>query len=137
MDIPTHGELLAAIDAFRARHGNMAESRLGREATGEPGLVDRIRAGGNVTLNTLNRLAAFMAEQDVKVMPQPPSASATKAGEIISPEREAPPAHPFCATSSATSGPGEDMPSRPRSSTGPTPVADRAEWPVEAERPAA
>lgn len=136
MDIPTHAELVERYETFCRRH-DIAETRFGREATGEPQLIQSIRSGRSPSLKTLQRVASYMAEHDAKVMPQPPAASATKAGEIISPESEAPPAHPFSATSSATSGPGEDMPSRPRSSTGPTAVADRAEWPVEAERPAA
>jgi hypothetical protein len=63
MDIPTRPELLETIDAFLERH-DMAPTRLGRDATGEPDLIPSLRRGRNVSLDTLNRLAAFMRERD-------------------------------------------------------------------------
>lgn len=65
MDIPTHEELAARYRAFCVRH-NMAESRFGRDSTGEPGLIARIEAGGSPSLKTLQRVASFMAEHDAK-----------------------------------------------------------------------
>lgn len=63
MDVPTHAELVERIDRFLARH-DMKETRLAREATGEPGLIAAIKAGRSPTLETLNRLATFMAATD-------------------------------------------------------------------------
>lgn len=63
MEIPTHAELVQRIDAFCERH-KMAPSRLGRAVTGEPNLVFSIRDGRSPNLDTLGRLAIFMAEQD-------------------------------------------------------------------------
>lgn len=63
MDLPTHDDLLARIDAFLDRHG-MAESRFGRDATGEGDLVSSIRKGRSPTLKMLHRITAFMAECD-------------------------------------------------------------------------
>jgi homoserine dehydrogenase len=63
MDIPTHRELVEQIDAFLARH-KMAETRLGRATAGEASLIATIRAGRQPRLDTLNRLAAFMAEHE-------------------------------------------------------------------------
>lgn len=81
MEIPTHAQLIEEVDAFLARH-SMAESRLGREATGEPGLVARIRDGRNVTLDTLNRLAAYMAEQDAKAAAEAAAAQPGKSSDL-------------------------------------------------------
>lgn len=85
MDIPTHEQLTAQIDAFLERH-HMTESRLGRDATGEPGLVARIRARRNVTIDTLQKLASFMAEHDALLTAGDGSGSATKADENIRPD---------------------------------------------------
>lgn len=63
MDLPTHDELIARIDAFLERHG-MAESRLGRDAIGEAQLVADIRAGRSPRLTTLQKLAEFMRDTD-------------------------------------------------------------------------
>lgn len=65
MDIPTDDELIARIKAFLDRHG-MAPTRFGREATGEPQLISSIEAGRSPSLKLLQRIAAFMAEQDAK-----------------------------------------------------------------------
>lgn len=82
MDIPSHEQIVANIDAFLDRHG-MKPSRLGRDATGEPDLVRSIRGGRSPSLETLNKLAAFMADYDKANNPADRSASATKPGENI------------------------------------------------------
>lgn len=82
MDIPTHAELVSRIDAFLLRHA-MAETRLGRDAVGEASLVSTIRAGRSPRLDTLNRLAFFMAEQDARISEAAASPSPTKSGEHI------------------------------------------------------
>lgn len=66
MDIPTHAQLVERIDLFLARHA-MAPSRFGRESTGEPNLVTSIREGRSPNLDTLNKLARFMTEQDARL----------------------------------------------------------------------
>lgn len=82
MNIPTDAELLATIDAFLKRH-DMAPTRFGRDATGEPQLIDSIRKGRSPSLNTLQRIADFMAEKDVEtdqgdVSPFPADASSDR-----------------------------------------------------------
>jgi hypothetical protein len=61
--IPTHAELVRQIDAFLIRH-DMKPSRLSREATGEPSLVETIRRGRSPKLDTVEKLMTFMAETD-------------------------------------------------------------------------
>ncbi|MEA3541966.1 MAG: hypothetical protein U9R77_07590 [Pseudomonadota bacterium] len=63
MDIPTHREVLAQIEAFLIRH-NMAPTRFGREATGEPQLIDSMQKGRSPSLKVLERVAVFMKERD-------------------------------------------------------------------------
>ncbi len=63
MDIPTHEELVARYEQFCRRH-DMAETRFGRDATGEPQLISSIRAGRSPSLKTLQRVASFMADHD-------------------------------------------------------------------------
>lgn len=67
MHIPTHAELIARIEGFCARHG-MAESTFGRLTLNNPGFVGNLRGEQprSPTLDTLNRLAAFMAERDAE-----------------------------------------------------------------------
>ena len=92
MDIPTHSELVERIDAFLARH-EMAPTRLGRIATGEPNLIPSIRDGRQPNLETLNRLGRVMAEHDAALSetgpnPEWPVASAGKGGEVSGIEAE-------------------------------------------------
>jgi len=70
MQIPTDEELLASIKAFLVRH-NMAPTRFGRDATGEPQLIDSIEKGRSPSLNTLQRIAAFMKAKDDELQGQP------------------------------------------------------------------
>lgn len=66
MDIPTHAELVDRIEKFCARH-DMAESTFGRLSLNNPGFVGNLRGDNprSPTLDTLNKLAAFMAAEDV------------------------------------------------------------------------
>lgn len=66
MDIPTEAELLVKVRAFLERH-DMAPTRFGREATGEPQLIDSIERGRSPSLKTAQRIAAFMAEKDAEL----------------------------------------------------------------------
>ncbi len=66
MDIPTHCEVLAQIEAFLLRH-NMAPTRFGREATGEPQLIDSMQKGRSPSLKVLERVAVFMKERDTAI----------------------------------------------------------------------
>ena len=65
MDVPTHDQLIERIEAFCRRH-DMAESRFGREAVNNPAFVSGLRRDPPVspTLETLNRVKAFMADTD-------------------------------------------------------------------------
>ena len=74
MELPSDTELLARVDAFLERHG-MAPTRLGREATGEPQLIDSIRNGRSPSLKVWNKVADFMARYDAE-------ASAPSTGKI-------------------------------------------------------
>ena len=65
MQIPSDTELLASIDAFVARHG-MAPTRFGREATGEPQLIDSIKGGRSPSLKVWRKVADFMARYDAE-----------------------------------------------------------------------
>ncbi|GAA0745082.1 MULTISPECIES: hypothetical protein [Sphingomonas] len=64
MHVPTHEEVLRTIDAFLERHPKIGESRFGRDATGEPGLLGRLRAGSTPTLKVLNRIKSYMDDRD-------------------------------------------------------------------------
>lgn len=65
MDLPTHDELIASIDAFRERHGNMAPTRFGSEATGDPNLLNELRhKGRSPSLAVLHRVADYIARKD-------------------------------------------------------------------------
>jgi hypothetical protein len=66
IEIPTLEQVLAKVDDFLTRH-EMAETRLGRDATGESSLISGMRAGRHPSLKTLLRLQAHMAEQDERV----------------------------------------------------------------------
>jgi hypothetical protein len=63
MNIPTQDELLERIEKFCAKH-DMAETRFGREAVNNPAFIRGLRDGKSPTLETLNRLKAFMARID-------------------------------------------------------------------------
>lgn len=67
MQLPTDTELLASIDAFLERH-KMAPTRLGREATGEPQLLDSIRNGRSPSMKVWRKIADFMARYDAELL---------------------------------------------------------------------
>lgn len=67
MELPSDTELLARVDAFLDRH-SMAPTRLGREATGEPQLVDSIRNGRSPSLKVWRKVAAFMGRYDAETI---------------------------------------------------------------------
>jgi hypothetical protein len=72
MDIPTIPDILARIEGFCERHA-MTESRFGRDALNNPALVSGLRAGGNPTLQTLERIAAFIEARDAEADHSPGS----------------------------------------------------------------
>jgi hypothetical protein len=84
MELPTTQELIEAIDAFIERHG-MRPSRFGRDATGEPQLLDSLRRGRSPSLDTANRIAGFMVSYDAKVAAAAHAASDTVAARQPSP----------------------------------------------------
>lgn len=65
LKLPTTQELVAAIDAFLVRH-NMRPTRFGRDATGEPQLLDSLRNGRSPSLDTAGKIADFMAARDAE-----------------------------------------------------------------------
>lgn len=66
MHIPSQVELIAKIEGFCRCH-DMAESRFGREAVNNPAFISGLRDGKSPTLETLNKLSAFMTETDERV----------------------------------------------------------------------
>ena len=64
--LPTNPELIASIEAFLARH-DMAPTRFGSEATGDPNLLASLRAGTSPRLDRLHRVADFMKRKDAEV----------------------------------------------------------------------
>lgn len=60
----TKQELLTAIETFCAKH-QMAETTFGRKAVNDGKFVGRIRDGGRVWPETIERVEAFIAEQEV------------------------------------------------------------------------
>lgn len=59
-------KLLAEIETYCVTAG-IAVSTLGRKAVNDGKLVDRIRSGGSVTLDTAERLRRFMHEHPASV----------------------------------------------------------------------
>src|SRR6201987_1312597 len=53
-------EILAQISEF-CRHADMAESTFGRRAVNDGKLVARLREGKRITIDTLDRIQAYMA----------------------------------------------------------------------------
>lgn len=53
-------QLLAEIDAFLARHPEIAESTLGFKAVNSGKVIGELRAGGNITIGTADRLREYM-----------------------------------------------------------------------------
>jgi len=67
--------LLAEISDFCRRKG-LAESTFGRLAVNDGKLMNRLRTGGRVTGETLNRLRRFMSAEQVAVRGTPPTVRA-------------------------------------------------------------
>ena len=67
MEMPTTSDLLNSIELFLGRHGDMAETRFGREATGEPQLIASMRRGRSPSLDTAGRITAYMRFKDGEV----------------------------------------------------------------------
>lgn len=57
----TREKILAAIDAFIARH-EMPQSQFGIEAMGDPSFVMRLRAGGQLRSDTIDKVEEFMRD---------------------------------------------------------------------------
>jgi hypothetical protein len=56
----TQEQILSEIEAFLTREG-MAPTAFGLAAMRDKGFVNRLRAGGNITVTTADRLRNFMA----------------------------------------------------------------------------
>lgn len=59
----TKQELLTAIEAFCAKH-DMAETTFGRKAVNDGKFVGRIRDGGRMWPETIQRVEAYIAEYE-------------------------------------------------------------------------
>jgi hypothetical protein len=66
MDVPSQADMLRSIDAFLKRHPAIGESAFGRRATGEPGLLDRLRKGSSPTLRVAGLIGDYMARVDAE-----------------------------------------------------------------------
>lgn len=69
----TEAELLPEIDAFLAVSG-MSASYFGLKAVNDGKLVDRLRAGGDVTTVKAKKIRAFIAEHSEAGKPPDPQA---------------------------------------------------------------
>jgi hypothetical protein len=66
MDLPSHADVVALIDSFLFRH-DMAPSRLGRDALGEPQFVSEVRDGRMPSMATLQKVLDFMRAREEKL----------------------------------------------------------------------
>lgn len=60
-------QILESIEAFLKRH-DMPPSTFGREATGEPQLIKSMREGRSPSHRVLERISAFMAEHEARII---------------------------------------------------------------------
>ena len=67
MKVPTQSEMVAAIESFLDRHPSIAESRFGRDTTGESALVSQLREGRSLTLRTAEKLVEYMERKDAEL----------------------------------------------------------------------
>ena len=81
MDIPSETDILNSIDLFLERHG-MAPSRFGRDATGDPQLINSIRRGRSPSLKVLQQIAEFMRRYELDNNASVAPLSSGKASEI-------------------------------------------------------
>ena len=63
-------EILSQITEF-CRKADMAESTFGRRAVNDGKLVNRLREGKRITIDTLDRIQAYMAASTTGGMPPP------------------------------------------------------------------
>ena len=77
-----HDQLLGQISDY-CRHAGMAESTFGRRAVNDGKLVHRLREGKRITLDTLDRIQAFIAAGMGQPAPPP-------RGLVVPPERRDP-----------------------------------------------
>jgi len=65
-------DLLAEIDAFLEETG-LAETTFGLLALNDGKFVGRLRSGAGVTVKTIDRVRAYIAEQREAMVPPPPA----------------------------------------------------------------
>ena len=68
-------QILATIADF-CRQAGMAESTFGRRAVNDGKLVARLREGKRITIDTLERIQAFIAQSMPEGVPPPPGLEA-------------------------------------------------------------
>jgi hypothetical protein len=61
----THEQLLSEIEGFLQRH-RLAPSTFGLRSVNDAKLVANLRSGADVTTRTLDRVRAFMRQQDAQ-----------------------------------------------------------------------
>lgn len=111
MQIITETELLDRIGAFRARHGDMAQTTFGRAATGNANLIKELEEGRSPSLRTVKRVIDYMERKDsdatlhAKLHPPIDGADASEE-EVPLPFAKAPVNHTgaFSRTCSSTTG---------------------------------
>lgn len=65
-------KLLADIEAFLAE-ADMAETTFGLRALRDGKFVSRLRSGAGITIKTLDRVNAYIAEEREKLAKEPPA----------------------------------------------------------------
>lgn len=66
MQVPTVSDLIELIEAFLKRH-DWKRTRFGREATGEPQLLDSLISGRSPNLGTVHRIVDFINSKDAEL----------------------------------------------------------------------
>lgn len=79
---PMHEVLLKEISEF-CRATGLAESTFGRRAVNDGKLAARLRNGGRITTDTLDRIRAFMAENRTGSLLRPPVIEAVRRAEAM------------------------------------------------------
>ena len=74
-------DILQEISEFCRQRG-LAESTFGRRAVNDGKLASRLRNGGRITTDTLERIRAFMSQSDDGAARAPPRAVRCAAGAI-------------------------------------------------------
>src|ERR1700678_4367517 len=111
-------QLLQEISDY-CRQTGLAESTFGRRAVNDGKLAARLRNGGRITTDTLDRIHGFMAAHP----PQGPRPIVIERSRDM-PRPAAPPLQPFAAPLNVMQSPTMHQPAAPQSSAVPPATAD-------------